>query len=115
MPYKDKEKQKEYQRNWVANRRLQFFQDKQCTCGSTEKLELHHKDPLQKVSHRIWSWSESKRLKEIVKCEVLCENCHNKKHERKCGTPQKYDVGCRCVSCTKANTIRKRNSRNKRD
>lgn len=114
MPYKDKKKQREYQKKWIAKRRSDFFEDKVCEdCDSIESLELHHIDPSNKVTHRIWSFSESKRLEEISKCKILCEQCHNTQHERKCGTPQKYDVGCRCIACTKANTIRKRKSRSK--
>lgn len=75
-----KEYLKNYQRNWVAKRRADFFVDKFCLwCGSTEKLELDHIDPSTKIANAIWSWSEPRRLAEISKCQILCHNCHLKK------------------------------------
>lgn len=72
-----REHYREYQRNWVRDRKKEFYRDKQCLhCGSKENLELDHIDPSTKVSHSIWSWSEGKRLKEISKCQVLCHACH---------------------------------------
>jgi len=80
MPYKDKEKQKEYQREWMAKRRAIFFKDKTCAkCGSVNQLELDHIDSSTKISHRIWSWSQERRDKELKKCQVLCQDCHIKK------------------------------------
>jgi len=46
-------------------------------CGSWKKLELDHIDPKTKESHKIWSWSEERRNKELKKCQVLCYDCHN--------------------------------------
>lgn len=55
MSFKDKEKQKEFQKLWMAKRRNEFFSDKSCiTCGSTESFQ---------------SWSAMK------------ERCLNEKHE----------------------------------
>jgi 5-methylcytosine-specific restriction endonuclease McrA len=107
MPYKDKEKQKEYQRLWVANRRAEYFKDKFCiVCEGTEKLELDHIDSTTKISHSIWSWSEAKRLNELAKCQVLCNPCHKQKtlandiHRTSHGTWQMYSkYKCRCVVC----------------
>lgn len=79
MPYKDKEQMRAYQRQWIADRRAQFFDGKACECGSTDRLELDHIDPTKKVSHKIWSWSAAKREAELVKCQVLCYDCHKKK------------------------------------
>lgn len=80
MAYKDKEAQREYQRQWVAKRRAEFFADKSCVlCGSTDRLELDHIDPSAKVSHRIWSWSEARRSAEIEKCQILCYYHHQEK------------------------------------
>lgn len=80
MPYKDKEKQKEFQRKWVAKRRYEFFKDKTCTvCGSDKELQLDHVDPNTKSSHKIWSWKEDKRNNELEKCQILCIACHKKK------------------------------------
>lgn len=77
MPFKDQEKKREYDRVWQAKRRFEWFSDKFCiVCGSTESLELDHIDPIQKVTHRIWSWSSKRRETELNKCQVLCETCH---------------------------------------
>jgi hypothetical protein len=80
MPYKDKEKQLEYQKNWMRKRRKSFFSDKECNhCGSTEDLELDHINRLTKITHNVWSWSEDRRNDELKKCQVLCNSCHTKK------------------------------------
>lgn len=55
MPYKNIEQQREYQRNWIADRRKEFFKDKKCVyCTKTKNLELSHKDKTTKISHKIW-------------------------------------------------------------
>lgn len=80
MPYKDRDKQREFQKKWVSQRRSEFFSGKCCSkCGSYGDLELDHVNMEDKVSHRIWSWTESKRLEELKKCQVLCHDCHNEK------------------------------------
>lgn len=106
MPYKDKEKQREYQRQWIASRRKAFFENKTCSkCGGLEDLELDHIDPTQKVSHRIWSWSATRRAAEIAKCQILCYPCHLKKTiamypDWEHGTDAMYrKAGCRCPVC----------------
>ena len=109
MPYKDKDKQREYQRIWHAKKRHSFFHNKKCEdCGSVDRLELHHKDPSQKEHHVIWSWSEKRRNAEIAKCAVLCKACHLKAHGKKlgrtCGKISTYKAGCRCELCTIANS-----------
>lgn len=96
----------------MAERRAEFFKDKQCIeCGSTMELELDHIDPNEKVSHRIWSWSQARREVEIAKCQVLCKECHKRKtasqyeitHGVKAyrhGTSSMYKRhGCRCGLC----------------
>lgn len=120
MSYKDKEKQKEYQRNWIASRRAEFFKDKECkNCQSKINLVLHHRNPEEKESHKIWSWSKERREQEIAKCDILCEKCHKKYHaelRRKLihGTFTMYsEHGCRCDNCRNANTIKSRNYRAK--
>jgi hypothetical protein len=81
MPMATKEAQKEYQRTWIAKRRLAYLQDKSCArCGSTEDLRVHHRDRALKISHNIWSWSQERRDKELEKCEILCHSCHVKHH-----------------------------------
>lgn len=80
MPYKNKEEQNAYQRNRVATKRSNFFEDKACiSCGSKENLELDHINSKDKISHRIWSWSEERFKAELSKCQVLCNPCHIEK------------------------------------
>jgi hypothetical protein len=122
MPLATPEAQREYQRQWVARRRAAFFGDKCCEwCRSTERLELHHRDPSKKESHAIWSWSRARRLAEIAKCIVLCRSCHQRAHgearrveaelRNPCGTYAAYKRGCHCVSCRAANTEYERDRR----
>lgn len=80
MPYKDPEKQREYQRLWLAQRREAFFSDKSCVdCGRKEDLEIDHVDPKLKINHRVWSWSRQRRETELAKCVVRCVGCHQQK------------------------------------
>ena len=109
MPYKDKKKQRQYQRNWKKERRKQFFLGKMCKwCDSTEKLVLHHIDPNKKEAHSIWSWSKKRRDREVEKCIVLCHSCHMDYHKPitvKHGNRLMYkNHGCRCDRCRQANT-----------
>ena len=108
MPYKDKERKREYQRNRVANERKKFFSSKRCQhCNSKKRLELDHINPTNKTSHSIWSWSLKRRNKELIKRQVLCHACHRSKttldqyKTLKHGTTrtlyEKY--GCRCEKC----------------
>lgn len=105
MGYKDPEKQREYQRQWIARRKAEWFEGKSCVeCGSTENLELDHIDPATKITNAIWSWSEERRNAELAKCQVLCHDCHVKKthidlDHFQHGTPSEYQRGCRCVPC----------------
>ena len=75
-----KEYLRNYQRQWMARRRAEFFAGKSCVrCGSCERLELDHIDPKTKTTHAIWSWRYDRRMEEIAKCQVLCHDCHLKK------------------------------------
>jgi len=61
----------------MENRREDFFRDKKCLkCKTNKNLELHHRDPSKKESHRIWSWRQDRRHREIEKCDILCRECH---------------------------------------
>lgn len=81
MPFASREAKQRYQREWRARRRSAFFAGHACErCGTRERLELHHRDPSQKVGHAIWSWSESRRQAELAKCIVLCRDCHAEHH-----------------------------------
>lgn len=109
MSFKDREQQRQYQRDWIARRRRDFFEGKSCaSCGSTDDLELDHIDPRTKKFQpsRLWSMSESNpnRVEELAKCQVLCSDCHKRKTSLEVmtehGTRGRYKRGCRCRPCT---------------
>lgn len=82
MGYKNKDKQREYQRMWKATRRESFIGGKPCIeCGSYSNLELHHINPNEKESHSIWSWSKIRIEAEMAKCEIRCRKCHKSIHK----------------------------------
>ena len=108
MPYKDKEKKREYQRNWAAARRKKYLEGKFCAvCESTEELEVDHIDRSTKIDHRIWSWSEDRIVEELSKCQILCKTHHLEKTVEESLTTHGrswYKNGtCRCEICKAAN------------
>lgn len=83
MPYKDPIAQRKFIKEWKAIRRAEWLRENgPCPCGSWEQLEIHHKDPSKKITHRVWTWTKEKRDKELAKCEVLCDKCHQIKTTR---------------------------------
>jgi hypothetical protein len=100
------EQKKEYQRQWIAKRREEFFSDKFCViCFSENELQLDHIDTTTKIDHRIWSWSKKRFEEEAAKCQVLCYPCHKEKtsKERAVGHGrEEYKHGCRCDECRDA-------------
>ena len=109
MPYKDKEKQKEknreYQKKYYeqnkkyyisksAERKQKIREDfdrykstlKCSKCGENHVacLDFHHLDPSKKEFsiHQIkqYAWGDEKIERELKKCVVLCSNCHRKLH-----------------------------------
>lgn len=84
-------------------------------CGSSDRLEVDHIDWRTKgINHSagstLWGWSQAKRDIELIKCQVLCHECHRTKSkvdlsERRLkpihhGTEWAYDGRkCRCVTC----------------
>ncbi len=92
MPLKGARKN-QYQREWQARRRAEFFAGKSCLwCGATSNLELHHQDPSQKEDHRIFSWSKQRMKEEVAKCIILCRACHQRHHaEEQRGRPRVRD------------------------
>jgi hypothetical protein len=125
MGYSDKEKQREYQKQWIAKRRAKYLEGKSCAfCGSSENLEIDHINPEQKTFNpsALWSMSETnpKRIAELAKCQILCSDCHGKKtlvdisnrigqEILQHGTATMYDKhGCRCPPCREAATIKRR-------
>jgi len=119
MPYKTKELQREYQRLWMARRRQEWLEENgPCVrCGSWDNLNVDHIDRKTKIDHKVWSWAEVRRLKELNKCQVLCFTCHVEKTwtedfiRAQCGSGSKYNNGCRCAECRKAHTLKRREYR----
>jgi hypothetical protein len=73
----DRERMRQAQRDWMRNRRRDFLAGLTCElCPSTDRLEIHHRDRANKVSHRIWSWTLERRRAELAKCQILCFSCH---------------------------------------
>lgn len=65
---------------WYAARNAWLAEHGPCVkCGSTERLELDHKDPATKIDHKVWTWSPTRRDVELAKCQVLCFICHRLK------------------------------------
>ena len=59
-------------------------------CGETHPacLDFHHRDPKQKsfsIGKEGVKFSKERILAEIAKCDVLCANCHRKRHWRNSG------------------------------
>ena len=83
-------------------------------CGDTDTdfLEFHHAEPSSKVSGLSYMWGHSSKTRieaELEKCYLLCKSCHARVsvYERisppKHGTRSKYNSGCKCDACKKAN------------
>ena len=111
------EQKRDYQRRWLKARRDAWLKEHgPCVdCGSWENLQVDHIDPKQKVSHRVWSWSQQRRDEELSKCVVRCQSDHQKKTTaesypvREHGTITMYDNGkCRCMLCRKVSAEYKR-------
>ena len=82
---------RDYQRAWIANRRKAWLAGKSCEhCGSPERLEIHHLDPSQKITHAVWSWAKPRREAELAKCAVLCHGCHVEETRRQRVAASKY-------------------------
>ena|SRR3990167_8862150 len=109
MPYADRKKRLEYQRNWnknyyqrnklserkrVVKRKKEiakWFEDyksqlvcKVCGERTVICLDFHHLDGKTKDFSlglaRNWGWGIKRLKSEIEKCIVLCANCHRKAH-----------------------------------
>ena len=119
MPYGDKAKQREYQRLWIKNRRLEWVTSNgPCVlCGSSDNLEVDHIDPdLKTMNPRsIWSRKQESRDKELENCQVLCYSCHKEKTSlwrlKEHGTMGRYSHGCRCDDCRVARKLKAREER----
>lgn len=68
----------------IKNRWIQFLGGKCSSCGSTQNLEFHHKDPRTKEMNLGNSWThDPKKVEaEVKKCILLCKKCHRELHKR---------------------------------
>lgn len=118
MPKKDYLSREEYNA-WMRNRHarktregrawaLELLGNACAYCGTAEVLEFDHVDPDTKsfnIGSHVGRYSKEKLIKELSKCQLLCEECHKDKTGRaEHGTRAKYVGGCRCEACTEANT-----------
>jgi 5-methylcytosine-specific restriction endonuclease McrA len=117
VPYADPERQRQFQREWVARNRRSWLAEHGpcCECGSRKNLQVDHVNPAKKVDHKVWSWSPARRKKELAKCQVLCGDCHKKKtaaYRRRHFRHGMYSMyksgGCRCDKCRAASAKRMR-------
>jgi 5-methylcytosine-specific restriction endonuclease McrA len=81
VPYKNPERQRRFQNDWMQERRRQWIgQNGPCRqCGSTKYLEVDHINRGDKADHRVWSWGRPRRGRELRECQVLCGDCHIQK------------------------------------
>jgi hypothetical protein len=69
-------------RKWL----IEYKSHLKCKCGENDIacLVFHHKDPSKKeinIGEAInRGWSIKRLTKELMKCEVMCSNCHRKLH-----------------------------------
>lgn len=67
---------------YIANKFCPF-----CGENNPDKLVLHHLFPKEPILKRkdensaIWEWNKSRRIKELLKCLVVCNSCHPKIHK----------------------------------
>jgi hypothetical protein len=98
MPYKDQQKQREYQRNKAKAKRERFSAIKcaakarPCAdCGVQYPCHVMQFDHLRDkefglAGAALISVSEDQLLNEIAKCDVVCANCHAERtYQRACG------------------------------
>jgi hypothetical protein len=85
--WENREKRLEYSRNRNSEMKAWYrsmLKQLMCVeCGETDYrvLEWHHRDPTTKeidVGNNVQS--KKRRLAEMAKCDLLCANCHRRRH-----------------------------------
>lgn len=109
MPYKDRDKQRAFQREWIKRRRAEWFAaNGPCAqCGTIEDLIAASPKPNKPVPHRVWTYSEKRRDAVLAECVVLCRKCYLERRwpAPEHGTLARYESrvhGCRCEKCRAA-------------
>ena len=59
-----------------------------CACGESDVrvLDLHHRDPEQKefnITAQLWNYSLDRVQAAVLKCDVVCANCHRRRHSQR--------------------------------
>ena len=108
-----KEERNTWQKNQYNNRKekaITFLGGKCIKCNSAEDLQFDHKNPKDKkfnISIHLVSLSWGNLVKELIKCQLLCRNCHIEKSILESGkqlakgthgTVSSYRY-CRCDIC----------------
>ena len=108
MAYADAEEERRYKKRWYEANKVKHLKNVKkrkdehrghlkevansykkkcgiCTEADPCCLEFHHLDPKEKelkIAIAIRNaWSETRLIKEILKCMVVCRNCHAKIHK----------------------------------
>jgi len=70
MPYMDREKQKEFQRNWMAAKKTAYFTGKVCVvCGQPATTVLYSGG----LTKKIWLRDKATRERALKDCPPVCE------------------------------------------
>lgn len=118
MANKDPEKYRQYMKDYMLRRyherRARAIEKLggKCKCGREDGLQFDHIDPQSKsfTIAKLSSVKEEKFWEEVDKCQLLCEDCHNKKtlHDlgresakNKHGTLSSFRY-CKCSECKAA-------------
>jgi hypothetical protein len=79
---KDRDKKVKKSKDYIeSNKKPCLF------CNSTENIEFHHFNPLEKEVNsiaRLYNYSNNRIDEELKKCWCLCYDCHKKLHRRLC-------------------------------
>ena len=113
-----------YNKAWRAARRARLVEmlgGKCASCGSTEYSELDHIDPSTKrfavCAGLSRAWDDL--VKEALKCQLLCRECHREKAVQDRPEPahsyyRYWNYGCRCAVCRAANAAKSARPRARR-
>lgn len=78
MPYLDKDKQRKFMREWMAERRREFFLGKRCAdCQSETELMLFWAGEGKSPGHRVFSFKKERRDAVLEKYTILCGRCRS--------------------------------------
>jgi 5-methylcytosine-specific restriction endonuclease McrA len=117
---------KEYNKERHIQRRTKLINHlggKCVNCNSTENLQFDHIDPSSKTFTIAQKWltNWNNLLKEVSKCQLLCQTCHSNKtikdlgnKPRQHGSDTMYRQGCRCIECKQAHSVVGKNYQPKR-